>query len=113
MNFFKPEDFERNSIVHAGFPAGAIHAAEVANSKLQREGRIVYGETQNLPWHNVSFIGMKYIATLISIEPIEQCKHPQEKVERFGQVIGTRENQFIFMCECGAKVQPLGFEEMK
>ena len=44
-------------------------------------------------------------AILVCIEPIEQCKHPKEKV-----LHSISNIPLVFQCECGAKVKPKEFE---
>ena len=110
MKFFKPEDFQ----VALGEYGMGLQAANLANAKLEREGKVVYQYNKG-PWSQTSlesFTGIKeqdHRALLINIEPIEKCTHPKEKVNEIydgGYPIGE------FQCECGAKVKPKEFEEV-
>ncbi len=49
-------------------------------------------------------------ALLINIEPIVKCEHPIEKVN-FKQ-FGTFSTDY-YQCECGARMKPKQFEEIK
>lgn len=117
MEFFKREDFESYG---AGDPRADVFGvmAGLANDKLEREGKVVYGgmnTTSDGKTNSEPFFIMridKYYRThkalLINIEPIESCKHPKEKVS--GQY--ADENGVIFKCKCGIRVRPKEFEEV-
>lgn len=124
MNFFKPSDF----ITQHDNPdyITRTNAAFVANAKLERDGKVVYSESPQQvlsghyqPWHNISFQGQTHKAFLINIEPIAVCTHTKEKVK--AQVVEgwdkTKNYSSIsienYICECGAKVKPSAFEEVK
>lgn len=90
-------------------------AADLANAKLEREGKVVYGKnTTDIEGNFLySWTSNKYEhlnshkALLINIEPIEQCAHPVEKVKCIG-IAGV--HTAIMECECGARVRVAKFE---
>lgn len=52
-----------------------------------------------------------------ALEPIEVCKHPEEKIRWkkddkaiIGMTGPVAANYFDWQCECGAKVKPASFE---
>ena len=147
--FFKPEQF-------AALTGSYINlqeiASNIANSILEREGKVVYADnvegdivftsdkstsdthralliniepiekispTYN---HAIDWESLKancrsledlaqavqpWLKTKPDVEPIEQCKHPEEKVQQ--RPDGLRSGG-VYMCECGAKVKPSAFE---
>lgn len=112
MKFFKPEDFEDN------YASAAQSIASLANAKLEREGKIINFEKDYL--NNLFYDGKNkktfFIskALVINIEPIGRCEHPRDKVRWIE--CGTSGETNIYKqyeCECGAKVQPKKFEEIK
>jgi hypothetical protein len=124
MKFFKPEDFLENSHCEKC----AKWAAEYANEKLKREGKVVY--TMSEGDNNVLYVdkkrfdqcseqakgACKFKALLISIEPFEQCTHPKEKIKASMLNIFRDDpdlDKYCFRCECGAHVKPKEFEEIK
>ena len=114
MNFFKPEDFEYNSVNCGDRKIINIeYAANDANAKLEREAIKAWihknesGEILNI----TSVEGYRtelyaHKALLINIEPIEKCKHPAEKVRWQPGLLMT----WNYYCECGATVRPKEFE---
>jgi len=111
MKFFKSEDF-----LHAAhLPFTSSDAADLANAKLEREGRIVYGRDSYCAWGETesqfeTAIGNQdkcnQKAFLINIEHIEECEHATYRV-------GPTSTQGIFICNCGAKVRPKNFETVR
>lgn len=108
MKFFTPEDFEpcSQTLTAAGM-------ADRANTKIEKEGRVVYGDesyqTNLSNWDCQSDETTTHKALLICVEPIEKCTHPNEKVNI---KTGGLETPLIFKCECGAKVKATAFEEI-
>lgn len=93
MKFFKPSDFEG-----FGFPPRVKNLQDIAdfcNSKLEREGKVVYGTKYNSEkkWafdqQGVLPGETTHTALLICIEPINVCEHPSEKVyhQQYGEII--------------------------
>lgn len=133
MKFFRPEDF--NGLCNYSYPA---FAADMANAKLEREGKIVYGSPNGrshtfvpgIIWntHDDKTGRDTHKALLINIEPIEVCKHEKEKVGTFIQKkvfidynnlppIAKRDSQYLgttqveYVCQCGKKLIPTSFDE--
>ncbi len=105
MKFFKPEDFPQD-IDH-------IRALEIANAKLEREGKICYSNDLGDDfWVQESGDKWKYKALIINIEPLLPCSHPEYKVNSFIDMTGP-EPFYGFQCECGAKLKPKTFEEVE
>jgi len=115
--FFKPEDFIR---CYIGTDEQRF-AANAANEKLEREGRVVYSKLQ-FPFNSPLFtdwgyatINPTHIALLINIRPIEKCKHPKNKITILTEgetIIRLDEKNYpYFECECGAKLEIGGFVE--
>lgn len=79
--FFEASDF--NEYLKYGFPLHPPDAAHLANEKLRREGRVVYGKIPetNGGWNGAWTFGESkadtHTAMLINIQPIEkvECKH--------------------------------------
>jgi len=107
--FFKPEDFKID-----GFVNTPSENARIANDKLEREGKIVYSNEAAFTWR-LSDESKDHRALLINIEKISPCEHPKEKVELVCWEKGDfkDEEYKIFKCECGAKVEPSEFKEVK
>lgn len=115
---FKPEDFffENAMVITQN------KAVELANTKLKQYLKEYGKEIEG--WHAGSghYIGFseieavtslhaptQYKATMINIEPIAECTHPNDKVHwnsSRGNLTQT------FKCECGAIVKPSSFEEV-
>lgn len=112
MRFFEPNDFKdmfyNSTLPHVQMEA----AANLANDKIWREGQPVYAfYTDRNSWHICSEAkNAKRRALLINLETIETCNHPREKV-KYKDYVHNEFNQFV--CECGAKVKPKEFEEIK
>lgn len=130
MKFFKPEDF----LCTTNIPLLPTEACNLANAKLEREGKIVYGHNgksvaDHFPdaffWrpddlvngdvlYNGKIAHSTHKALLINIEPIEKCVHPTEKVHIFYNYDDLgREIVEGFECSCGIRVQATKFEEVK
>jgi hypothetical protein len=105
MKFFKPEDFAGSGYDPEFFPE---YATNVANAKLEREGRVVYSKRHGNIWELGQHEDDTVKALLINIEPIEKCTHPRDKVIQEDLYSGALTNRF--KCECGAKVKPKSFE---
>ena len=113
MNFFKPEDFldPKNSIVKICLD----RFCDKANSKLEREGKIVYRpEDCKEVWIDNEKDRPIHRALLICIEPIEKCTHPKEKISWKWENHGQHPSIIVHYCNyCGVKVEPLTFGEKK
>lgn len=105
MKFFKPEDFE--IIIGWTNIEACKDVALIANAKLEREGKVVFGA--NKWWRELELTNQEpsHKALLINIEAIEKCSHPIEKIR-------ANDPNVIhgFVCLCGAKVKPREFEEI-
>lgn len=124
VNFFKPEDFNDYGVRDFSTDSSVrYNVAIAANTKLKREGRVVYGYSMS---HEEAWtIGKGAIDThkalLINIEPLQACLHPKEKVkisikEGFEKLEGCMVPMYqneSYVCECGARVEPSGFSEVK
>lgn len=116
MKFFTTEDFHRYWMGKVS-TCSSEQAAEAANAKLEREGKVVevqlgfVGQVYN---SNLFSSETKVKALLINIEPLETCKHPKEKIGvRSLFKIGVADfKDGNYECECGAKVKPKEFEEI-
>jgi len=110
MKFFNESDF--NTLKSKGhFTWEEI--ADLANAKLEKESRIVFTSLDpNDSWTTWGYDidgPRTFHALLINIEPIEKCSHPKEKISgRYAD-----ENGVVFKCECGARVSPCQFSEVK
>lgn len=104
MKFFEPKDFENTDYpnVTIGMWESKL-AANLANEKLNRLGKVVYSNKAALTWR-LSNESDDYKAILINFEPIEKCTHPAEKVSLEGTP------PIAFYCECGVKVRPTTYE---
>lgn len=128
MKFFKLEDF--GSPLAESISELKIYA-DLANEKLEREGKIVYSSKNSdgyMYWSPSEKMDHMYTrhshkALLINIEPINKCEHPKDKISyKFGQGLKLEDIRFPgpqkyelphWVCECGAKVQPKDFEEVR
>lgn len=124
MKFFKPEDFYKDECIHC--VEDGFRIAALANAQLEREGKVVYGN--ELHWTLKQYSSDTRKALLINIEPVEKCAHPESKISRASidweslRIIKDKE-AFVraiqyycmndFRCECGARVKPKEFEEVK
>lgn len=124
MKFFNYIDFgtEYFGVIHAA------DAANIANEKLERNGKVIHGAPGMLVHMGYDKIDIpnywimspkgesSHQALLINIEPISPCTHPKEKVQ-VGTLLEYRDSnkQFIneipYRCECGVTVKPTGFSE--
>ena len=147
--FFVPEDFDGPACLSRWVKFPSYEYDEIlkfvtdrANTKLIKEGKIVYGFSP-FPYkdhpsgnyfepHTWTTFHQddktKYAAPenhkalLINIEPIEKCTHPADKCSyKWGQGIKLEDVRFPgpqiyepghWICECGAKVKPKEFEEI-
>lgn len=76
MSFFKPKDFE-------GLGPITFEAARIANAKLEREAKVVYGiqgKYYPMNMHPNQNTDDTHKALLLNIEPINQHKCPTEFV---------------------------------
>ena len=114
MSFFKAEDF-----IFDNYEINLKKIADVANAKLEREGKVLYGTIPKIsngrspefdgPFQITDNDHVTHKALLINIEPIEKCKHEKEKIKEQRGLPFYPE----FKCECGAKVKPTSFEEVE
>lgn len=112
---FNPDDFEPGRIVHTE-NISLEYAAKRSNEKLQKwlsKATVVYTRMQEYRvwqhWHHFSFEGATHKALLIKIESIKKCDHPKDKVHE-NSVKGLADD-WAWICECGAQVKPVSFEE--
>lgn len=121
MKFFKAEDFYEVS----GFWSRE-DLAKICNYKIEREAKRVYLNPKNsLNGQGdieLTNSGQSHQALLINIEPLEKCQHPKEKVNLVkqyltrGLVLGEKTTECIgsgYLCECGYRVEPNSFVEIK
>lgn len=131
MNFFKRDDFLLMCKEEAGtYPVYtatdaviggmALKIAKYANDKLERESEIAYGRMEFKTFAIAEKPGPQstHKALLINIEPIEKCKHgnlvdAETSYWDKGEEKTLASFHWIFTCECGAKVKPTVFEEIK
>jgi len=113
MKFFEPVDFDDlvPTPSHSENEEFRFKVAEIANDKLEREGRIVYQtkDSQLSQWTQGTPENAFRIALLINIELTEKCTHPSEKVKWAGTKWEYGATPLL-ECECGAKVKPKSFE---
>lgn len=116
MNFFKPEDFLEN--------CGAITPfgmAEKANAKLERDGKVVFSiKDENYKpgyrawvYNNCPENKHTHKAILIAIQEIKKCEHPKDKIKQLLCNPASQSRETFFECECGARVEPTEFREVK
>lgn len=114
MKFFKPEDFKYDSFVFGETNYINIeYASNRANEKLEREARVVYGVIESTFNYLVTKEALGFgtsplklsthKALLINIEPIEDCKHPKEKVCIKRNLVS---HTSWYECSCGVEVEP-------
>lgn len=118
MKFFNPEDFVLSA--HPEIPTDKwvqMTVASIANAKLEREGKVVYkiNNGYQLSWNENPLTSLggegSLKALLICIEPIEKCKHIKATA---GIDFSFPHKTIIeYICECGARVKPSSFEEIK
>jgi len=104
--FFTPKDFELCKYSYEDI-------CERANSKLEREGEVIFIEGNYGSKKRISASTHK--ALLINIELLEKCKHPKEKILRISTNYddGLKATHSTYECQCGVKVKPTAFEEVK
>lgn len=116
MKFFSPDDFKDENISDFSRSAigsdGRITAAQLANAKLERDGKVVYGENNIWNWTERKTKSDSHKALLINIESIEKCTHPKEKVRPIFAISAVDEIEY-YKCQCGSRVQPTEFEACK
>lgn len=116
MKFFKPDDFILLNKSLCPNASVRIMLAECANAKLEKDGRVVYGNFYKgkfaTGWCSAESDKWKIEkAILVNIESIsEPCTHPKEKLSTVSYSYPSANNHFI--CECGAKLEPIAFEEI-
>ncbi len=114
MKFFKPEEFLNSSAFDGIFLNEniklklnqAIIICNLANDKLQREGKVVWSQyTKHTygPYHCAEINEATHKAILINVEPLIICEHPSEKVRPNIQNLANVYNGYT--CECGARVK--------
>ncbi len=117
MNFFKTEDFVNYGEEQWEKPCliKPSEAAVKANEKLINLGLRVYGKVEPSSYTDFSSREHEsdtHKALLINLEPIKECPHPKEKVREFRNT-NFDGPVYIYECNCGARVQPKEFEEIK
>ncbi len=119
LKFFKPEDFTKD--LHPatnmyGFSITPEVAADLANNKLEREGKIVYGtepedkETYSALYGESKNRHSTHKALLINIENIERCQHLIEDVVILHDYDSYAAS--TYKCKCGVKLRPTKFEQV-
>jgi hypothetical protein len=113
VKFFVEEDFPDTG----GY---SVEAAYRANTKLEREGRVVIGSPET-DWNEIGNRVETHKALLINVELIQKCSHPVDKVNRkehyyeHGLVTGPKELVLLgisYECSlCGNIVKPTGYGE--
>jgi len=108
MKFFKSEDFDSSTLFDT-LPK-YIREAAIANAKLEREGKVVFGKL-NIS-NKMDEFGERNLdktdthqALLINIKPIEKCKHVISS-SRNGDGPWELSTQFLICSACGAKLKP-------
>lgn len=106
MTFFSAEDFAKQEwkTITAG------QAANIANQKLQRDAKVVYGLKSTKLDDQFYFSESKddadtHRALLICVEEIEKksCTHPD--------VLPVNSGWYYRCSDCGIKLQPTGWKE--
>lgn len=114
MDFFKPQDFFTNELLS---PDDTVIAADIANKKLKRNGRVVYacvppGERE-LFWNSQQISKDTHSALLINIEEIPKlpCAHPAKLVRPiYIKEFGKCKEFSHYECSCGVVVEPISFK---
>ena len=111
MTFFKAEDFNTygtSGVYHQHITP--TEACRMANEKLQREAKVVYGipfqANCSTGFHEIQSKYDTHKALLVCIEPIEKksCTHPDVMPCNSG---------FYYRCtDCGKKLHPTGWKEV-
>lgn len=95
-------------------------AVVYANAKLENyikeHGKVVYAP--NISYAEWRFEGFlenqkRARAILINIEPIQKCEHPKEKVDYNIKMLSESRYGGEYLCECGAKVEPVEFRAVE
>lgn len=110
MKFFKPEDFDSYHSYPAQMNATAV-MANIANGKLEREGKIVYSNEAGFTWRPSDESRDKQ-AILINIQQLEKCEHKWNDIWALEKNIAGKFTG-VMNCRCGIKVQSKGFEEVE
>jgi len=116
MKFFYPEDFDDRG---TAFRLSPEECAERANAKLERDGKVVYGDfgrshtlvPSGQGWWTIDDKTGRntHKALLIAIEPIEKCSH-RDAVYVPPDSASVPSGWFCKSCR--AKVKPKEFEEI-
>lgn len=119
--FFEKSDFVSYNVCDGAGKIQSELIAGIANDKLKRDGRVVYGSNNDRDWSFNKFEGDTHQALLICIEEIKKCDHPKEKI--FARESGKPSRLTLsgmsvdsciqYYCECGTRVEPAGFREYK
>lgn len=128
LEIVRPEDFISTNDLATTQPK-EIHevlkewqrsfAAKQANARLNewlsKNGKPVYACLSRTWFETIDQCQghASHKAWLICEKIIEKCSHPKEKVTNQGQYVDNKVIWHCFICECGAKVQPKEFEEIK
>lgn len=102
MTVFKAGDFAEQEWQ----PISSAQAASIANQKLQREAKVVYGQVVHgeFLWNHTSEYGDTHRALLICVEEIVK-----PKCEHAGHIIAVGKG--IFRCaDCKSEIKPTGWE---
>jgi len=117
MKFFDIKDFEYDS--HDFGEMGKFirleYAANRTNEKLEKLAKPAFGFYQDgFFWahHDKLLSKDTHKVLLISIEPLEKCKHPAEKVESYYKKPCDSTSKY-FKCECGVIVTAQKFYEVE
>lgn len=112
---FKPEDFKEYADAK-DIQKELVTIAQQIFDKWLSEQPVVYmstGAYDNDEWtEKLEDRFRKKKARLVCIEEIKKCYHPKEKVKSKYFYSEIAEG-IVHECECGAKVQPKEFEEVK
>lgn len=115
MKFFKPNDFYHEHWINLNSikPISPVDAAVYANEKIEREGKVLYGNADRpmITWFECQEKKDSHKALLINIEPLEKCTHPAKAIFIYRE---TPDSPIGWKCdECGARVEPSEFKEVK
>lgn len=103
----------------------ALLAQKKFDEWVKENGKVIYGSISNEVEENwAAYIGVdkdstdEFEALLINIKNLYPCKHPKEKISfnaHTKRLIeeGTPHKPMHYRCECGAKVVPEEFKEIK
>ncbi len=102
--FFKAEDFEGRSVVHASDGSPAVFtgdAARIANRILKERGTVVWSPNE-LNWYPETGPLAKYQAIVVNIEEMtsKECEHSPGLDSNWKNILG-------YHCTiCGIKLKP-------